>query len=181
MSSVMMLARDRSSPTIMVMKNSAMRRTSQRSGVMARANRWIRRDWKFAKATLCWIASVFGVISPKRSSTGTMISRFTHLLSAPSNRITMAADIAEAATLTSSLPIRIVTINCRGCESRRSIRVARALPARRICSSCNRFREKSAVSELEKNADRPMSTTKTRSSRASVISTVRDPTRLAST
>ena len=100
-----------------------------------------------------------------------MISRFTHLASLPRMRMTTAAEMTEAATLTSSLPIRIVTIRWRGWASSLSIREMLGFAAWRICSCCSRLSENSEVSELEKKAERPIRAAKATSSRTIVIST----------
>ncbi len=100
------------------MKPSAIRRTTARTGVISQAKVWIGRLWKVAKPTLLRIARLLGVISPTSSNRGTMISRLTHFLSAPRMSMTIAAEITEAETLTSSLPMRMVMISRRGSCSR---------------------------------------------------------------
>ena len=100
-----------------------------------------------------------------------MTNRLIHLLSAPNRSITTAAEMTDAATLTSSLPMRMVTMRRRGCASRRSMRSMRGLSSWRICSIWIRSRENRLVSELEKNADNPIRTTKAPSSSHNTKST----------
>ena len=75
------------------------------------------------------------------------------LVFGPSTLITTAADMTEAVTLTSSLPIRMVMMSRRGWLSRRWMRSNRGCWSRRICSICVLLSEKRAVSELEKKPE----------------------------
>ena len=99
-----------------------------------------------------------------------MTKRLTNLLSAPKSWITMAAEMTEAATLTNSLPMRMVTMRRRGSLSRRSMRSTRRLPSARIFSTWVLLREKREVSVLEKKPEKPSRTMKMTSSMMNAMS-----------
>ena len=71
----------------------------------------------------------------------------------------MAVMFAAAATLMISLPHRIEMISLRGCSSSASSESARGWRLRLSSRSSSRDSEKSAVSELEKNAEAASSIT----------------------
>jgi len=144
-----------SSPTTNVVMRSATALTTSRKGVIKTIQRGSTRAVRrvvnlIGKLT----AIVFGVTSPIRSNSGTIIKTLIHPTSwSPNTSNRIEVIFTAEAILTSSLPHRMEMINLRGSSS-----IAWMLSE---CSprSCRSFcrsillREKRAVSDPEKTAD----------------------------